>query len=64
MRHHNSTVTTPCHIRSFNVTWLGDSASVMHHAMKVEVDLTLINSITLNNVFNSLADLRVGYSHL
>ena len=34
------------------------------HAMKVKVDLTISNPITSNNFCNSLAVLRVGYSHL
>ena len=34
------------------------------HALKGEVDLTITKPITSNNFCNSLADLRVGYSHL
>ena len=34
------------------------------HAVKVKVDLTITNPITSNSFCNSLADLRVGYSHL
>ena len=50
MRHHTSTITMLCHIRM--------------HAVKVEVDLTITNTITSNNFYNSLADLRAGYPHL
>ena len=41
----------PCHV-------------TLMHAVKVEVDLTITNTITSNNFYNSLADLRAGYPHL
>ena len=50
-----TTVTMPCHIRTDNAC---------SERKYLEVNLTITNPITSNNFCNSLADLRVGHSHL